>query len=231
MPERRMLAKSIIESDFFCDMPVDAQMLYIRLNMAADDDGFVASPRAIMRMHGFNDDTMKLLISKNFVLQFQKGDNFVYLIKHWKVHNYIQKDRYKRSAFQELLRDVYYDENKAYSLTPGGGHTPALPGLDTECIHDVSKMDTQVRLEIGKSKDSIGEVSTGEDNKKRIIYLYTAKNLESLTPELKERAMHFINLINFSVNLCKHPEKEEEIIALAAKEGIEIEKNEKNRSD
>ena len=169
MADRRMLAKSIIESDAFSDMPLEAQMLYVRLNLAADDDGFVSNPRTIMRGCGAGDDSMKLLITKKFILTFQKGDNFIYLIKHWRIHNYIQKDRYKASTFRELLRGVYYDENKAYSLNPGEGKTPVLPLQDTKCIQDVSntdteriqdvsEMDTQVRL--GKSKD---RVSLGED--------------------------------------------------------------------
>ena len=64
MAERRMLAKSIIESDAFMDMPAETQMLYIHLNMAADDDGFVANPRTIMRSCGSSNDSMKMLISK-----------------------------------------------------------------------------------------------------------------------------------------------------------------------
>ena len=161
MPERRMLAKSIIESDAFCTMPNEAQMLYVRLNMAADDDGFVSNPRTIMRAYGYGDDSMKLLIAKKFVIPFNRGDDFVFLIKHWKIHNYIQKDRYKASNFRELLRDVYLDENKAYSLTPGSDRNPALPsgipGMDTGCIHPVSKMDTQVRKELGEDRGSVGE--------------------------------------------------------------------------
>lgn len=161
MPERRMLAKSIIESDAFSNMPNDAQMLYVRLNMAADDDGFVSNPRTIMRAYGYGDDSMKLLIAKKFVIPFNRGDDFVFLIKHWKIHNYIQKDRYKASNFRELLRDVYLDENKAYSLTPGSDRKPALPsgvpGMDTGCIHPVSKMDTQVRKELGEDRGSVGE--------------------------------------------------------------------------
>lgn len=149
MPERRMLAKTIIDSDAFCNMPTDAQMLYVRLNMAADDDGFVSNPRSIMRMGGFGDDSMRLLIAKKFVLSFEYGDDFIFLIKHWKIHNYIQKDRYKASTFRSLLRDVYLDENKAYSLNPGEGKTP--------CIQDVYKLDTQVRI----GKDSVEE---GKDN-------------------------------------------------------------------
>lgn len=172
MADRRMLAKTIIESDHFAEMPAETQMLYVRLNLAADDDGFVANPRQIMRSCGAGDDSMKMLIAKKFVLSFKYNDNFVYLIKHWKVHNYIQKDRYKASAFKELLREVYYDENKAYSMTPGREKKPVLPPdpytdciqdvskPDAECIQDVSKMDNQVRL--GKSKDRVS-LEEGKD--------------------------------------------------------------------
>ena len=98
MAERRMLAKTIIDCDAFSNMPVEAQMLYVRLNMAADDDGFIKNPRMIMRMCGASDDSMKLLIAKKFVLSFEYGDDFVFLIKHWKIHNYIRNDRYKEST-------------------------------------------------------------------------------------------------------------------------------------
>lgn len=167
MAERRMLARSIMESDMFSDMPVTTQMLYVRLNMAADDDGFVANPRAIMRGYGFTDDDMKLLVAKNFVLCFQKGDGFIYLIKHWKVHNYIQKDRYKASKFREILRDMFLDENNAYTVTEGNSRRPCLQpncnisNPDTDCIQPVSILDTQDRL--GKSKDRL---EIGEDKKK-----------------------------------------------------------------
>lgn len=195
MPERRMLAKSIIDTDAFSDMPVESQMLYIRLNLAADDDGFVANPRSIMRMYGFGDDSMKLLIAKKFVISFQRGDSFVFLIKHWKIHNYIQKDRYKASNFRELLRDVYLDENKAYSLTPGESKTPVLPkasepvsGLDTDCIQPVSKMDTQVRL--GKDRGSVGEERLDED-KKNNSYFFEEKEKEA-------RIAHFVDLLKYA---------------------------------
>lgn len=160
-----MLAKTIIESDPFSDMPLEAQMLYVRLNLAADDDGFVSNPRLIMRSCGACDDSMRLLISKKFVLSFQRGDDFIYLIKHWKIHNTIQKDRYKASAFRDLLREVYLDENKAYSMTPGEGKIPALPSkTDPMCIQSVSKTDTE-RIHQGSITDTsciqpVSEVET-----------------------------------------------------------------------
>lgn len=186
MAERRMLAKSIIESDAFMDMPAETQMLYIHLNMAADDDGFVANPRTIMRSCGSSNDSMKMLISKKFVLTFEKNDNFLVVIKHWRIHNYIRSDRYKASTYKEFMRDLYYDENKAYTDSPDG-HTPCLQsgtGTETDGSQTVSapspvgipdgsqtvyqtgdSPETQVRLgkdSIDKAIVSVGEDSTGK---------------------------------------------------------------------
>ena len=136
MAERRMFAKSIIDSDAFLDMPATAQLLYFHLSMRADDDGFINQPKSIMRMTGCKDDDMKLLIAKKFLIPFETG---VVVIKHWKIHNYIAKDRYTETNYKEEKALLTLDENKAY----------------TRCIQPVYKMDTQV---------SIGKLSIDEDN-------------------------------------------------------------------
>ena len=87
-----MFAKRIIDSDAFLDMPLSTQSLYFRLSMRADDEGFINNPKRIQRMIGASDDDCKLLIAKGFILVFETG---VIVIKHWKIHNYIQKDRFK----------------------------------------------------------------------------------------------------------------------------------------
>ena len=97
MAERRMFAKTIIDSDAFLDMPLSAQSLYFHLAMRADDDGFINNPKKIQRMIGASEDDCKLLIAKKFVLVFDTG---VIVIRHWKLHNYIQKDRYKPTIYQ-----------------------------------------------------------------------------------------------------------------------------------
>jgi hypothetical protein len=166
MAERRMFSKAIIESDPFMDMPPEAQMLYIRLNMAADDDGFCDNPRAIMRACGASNDAMKLLIAKKFVLAFEKKDNFIVVIKHWRINNYIRKDTYRETKYKEFMKELYYDENRAYSLNPGDGHLPCLPPVDgpyTERTRAVDEPLTQDR--IGKDstgKDSLDQCSEGE---------------------------------------------------------------------
>ena len=142
MAERRMFAKSIIDSDAFLDMPLSAQALYFHLGMRADDDGFVNSPRRIMRLVSCSDDDMKLLIAKKFVIVFDSG---ILVIKHWRIHNYIQKDRYHETNYLDEKKHLRLKENGAYSL------------LDTECIQDGYEMDTEVRL--GKSEDSLDKDS------------------------------------------------------------------------
>ena len=150
--------------------------------MRADDDGFVNKPKSILRMTGCKDDDLSLLFLKKFLIPFESG---IVVIKHWKIHNYIQRDRYKASSFRELLRSVYLDENKAYSLTPGEGKRPALPPLDTDCIHDVSKMDTQVRL--GKSKDR-GRLEQ-DNNISSVSFEEEKQEKEESEPEWKQRAV------------------------------------------
>lgn len=148
MAERRMFAKTIVTSDAFLDMPASTRCLYFLLGMVADDDGFVNNPKSIMRQAGATIDDMNLLIAKRFILTFQSG---VVVIKHWCVHNTIQKDRYKETKYLEEKSTLMLDGNKAY--------TEAVSEVYPECIQDVSNPGPQVRL----GKDRLGEVRVGED--------------------------------------------------------------------
>lgn len=160
MAERRMFAKTIIDSDAFLDMPLSTQALYFHLSMRADDEGFVNNPKKIARMIGADDDSLKLLILKHFILPFDSG---IVVIKHWRIHNYIQRDRFKETAYAEERAQLEIKKNGAYTIKANGSETGSIQAssnLDTECIQGVSKLDTQDRL----GKVSIGEVSIGEGN-------------------------------------------------------------------
>ena len=158
MAERRMFAKTIIDSDAFIDMPLSTQALYFHLSMRADDDGFINNPKKIMRMIGASDDDFKVLCLKKFIIPFDSG---IVVIKHWKIHNYIQKDRYKPTV---------YAEEKAKLEVKGNGSY-------TECIQDVYNLETQVSIgkssiELGKDSIEVVEVSenvyTDNDNEKNV---------------------------------------------------------------
>lgn len=142
MAERRMFAKTIIDSDAFLDMPLSTQSLYFHLSMRADDDGFINNPKKIQRMVGCGDDDLKLLMAKRFILVFDSG---VIVIKHWKIHNYIRNDRYKPTLYQEEKAELAEKNSKAYTFK-----TEVIESENRLGIPDDNRMgyqmDTQVRL-------------------------------------------------------------------------------------
>ena len=173
MAERRMFAKTIIDSDAFLDMPATAQLLYFHLSMRADDDGFINKPKTIMRICGCKDDDMKLLIAKKFIIPFETG---IVVIKHWKIHNYIRNDRYKETKYKEEKASLTFDENNAYTFGIPSGY----------------QMDTQVRLgkdriELGKDRiDNMPDSDEPEPpapNKKPVKHKYGEYNNVLLTDD------------------------------------------------
>lgn len=115
MAEKRMFTKKIVDSDAFLDMPLSAQCLYFHLNMRADDDGFINNPKKIQRMIGASDDDLKLLIAKRFILVFENG---VIVIKHWRMHNTLRKDRYNPTQYQEQYKELSLKDNGSYTEKP-----------------------------------------------------------------------------------------------------------------
>lgn len=160
MAERRMIAKTIIDSDLFLDMPMSTQCLYFHLNMRADDDGFINNPKKIQRMIGCNDDDIKLLITKNFIIPFESG---VVVIKHWKIHNYIRMDRYKETLYKEEKSQLVTDKSKEYIL----GRPDDIPLVDQ-------------RL----TQDRLGKDRLGKDNiptKEKCVTGYMNENLSFMS--------------------------------------------------
>lgn len=145
MADRRMFSKKIVDTDAFLDMPSTARLLYYDLAMRADDEGFIGSPKGVMRTTGASIDDMNILIMRKFVIPFESG---VVVIRHWKIHNYIQNDRFKPTVYVEEKAQLSKGSDNAYQV-------------DTNCIQNVSSLDTQVRLgKDSKGKDSIGEVKS-----------------------------------------------------------------------
>ena len=168
---RRMFTTKIVDSDAFLDMPMSAQALYFHLNMRADDDGFINNPKKIMRMINASEDDLKLLITKRFILVF---DNGVIVIKHWRMHNLIRKDRYHPTQYQEQLMSLEIKENGAY--TEHGNH------LTTSWQPNGNQLATEVRL----GKDSIGK-----DNISSSILEEEFEQLWSLYPKKQGKKRAF----------------------------------------
>lgn len=131
MAERRMFAKTIVLSDAFLDMPLSARCLYFTLGMLADDDGFVNSPKSIMRQVGASTDDLNILLAKKFVLDFDSG---VIVIKHWRINNYLRSDRYTETKYIEEKKLLEIDKNGSYHVGIPGG----IPSIGKDRLVEVS---------------------------------------------------------------------------------------------
>jgi hypothetical protein len=180
MAQRRMFSLEVVDTDAFLEMPQSAQLLYFHLSMRADDDGFVDNPKKIMRMIGSSDDDMKILIAKRFIIIFESG---IIVIKHWKIHNYIAKDRYHETNYIKEKGLLKVKDNGSY----------------TECIQDVDKMETQVRL----GKVRLGEVKEKEINKEKELSIpkeSPRQVMENFLKSIQEENGEFFSLVE---RLCE----------------------------
>lgn len=176
MAEKRMFSKKIIDTDWFMDMPASSQNLYFHLSMRADDDGFVSSPKRIIKLIGATEDDYKILIGKKFIIPFESG---VCVITDWRINNYLRNDRYAETVYKEEKEQLTLNENGKYIL--------GIPAVDlvlsnsisnSNSIYNYNKEDESVREEENKKqKHKYGEY-------KHI--LLTDEELEKLNTEFGE---------------------------------------------
>ena len=186
MANKRMFAKTIIDSDAFLDMPLSTQALYFHLSMRADDDGFINNPKKISRMIGCGEDDLKLLIAKKFLLNFESG---VVVIKHWLIHNTLRKDRHTPTNYQDELKQLTQKENGSYKKVDD----ISIPNrIDVTPTDDDNQLATtwqpdgnQLATQYSIDKYSIDKLSkdtlSGSDEPDRVPY-------EEITDYLNEKA-------------------------------------------
>lgn len=193
MAQRRMFSKKITDTDSFLDMPLSAQALYFHLNMGADDEGFVDNVKKIQRSIGASNDDLKILIGKGFLIPFESR---VVVIRHWRIHNYIQADRFQATIYQDEKEQLEFDKSKIASIKP----------LD-QCIQNVSKMDTQVRLgEDSLYKDRLDKVNnlySGEDEKKSLSQIIKSTSVKINDRQIQQ-IQEYIGLDNMTVEMIDY---------------------------
>ena len=99
MAERRMVSKTVTQTQKFLRLPLEAQALYFHLILNSDDDGLVeAFP--VVRMIGSSEDSLGLLVIKQFIKPL--GEDMVYFITDFNEQNKIRPDRHKPSIHRDL---------------------------------------------------------------------------------------------------------------------------------
>ena len=195
MAQKRMFNNSVVGSDEFLEMPDSSQNLYFHLSMQADDDGFVDKWKSIMRMTGKKEDDLKILIAKSFVIPFNTG---VLVIRHWRLNNYLQKDRYKETIYKDEKARLTIDKSNVYNL-------------DTECIHSIDKnrldkisIDKNSKEKEQEESESCGDgfqkVSKFYEENINLLTPYTSKVLEDFTDELGEDLVIYAMQISIENN-------------------------------
>ena len=188
MANRRMFSLSVIDTDNFLDMPATTQSLYFHLGMRADDDGFVSSPKKIATLANCSNDDLRILASKGYIIPFESG---VIVITHWKQHNYIQSDRYRKTTYKEERAQLMLAEN--------------VYKLDVDCIQESYKMEPQYRLskDIVRVRDNKNTICASDhaqsDSKAEINAffesvwkLYPSKKGKGQVSDAKKKALYKI---------------------------------------
>lgn len=191
MANRRMFSLDVVDTDRFLDMPVTTQALYFHLGMRADDDGFVSSPKRITKAVGCNEDDLKILLSKGYIILFESG---VIVISDWNINNWIRPDRKHNTRFEyeqallEMKNDIYVFNDEQQ---PNGNqmttkrHTEVSIGKDS-----IDK----VNINTNCASDNAPKASRSEINEffERIWKLYPNKKGKGQVSDAKKRKLYEI---------------------------------------
>jgi len=181
MAHKRMFSQSIVASDAFLDMPLSSQLLYFHMGMEADDDGFVANPKKVMRMVGCQDDDFRVLIGKKFIITFSSG---ICVVKHWKINNYIRSDRYIPTLYKEEMLALEIKENNGYKRLTTTGVPKVGKGLT-----EYSKEENSIVKKSKEQKNPHGEfknVLLTIKEYKSVVSLMGEENTLELIEELSD---------------------------------------------
>lgn len=194
-----MYSDKIVETDKFLDMPVSSQNLYWHLCMHADDDGFLGNPKTITRSIGAQQDDLKILIEKGYVIVFEDG---AIAITDWFVHNYIPKDRYHETVYKEDKKKLEVTETQQYRLVT---RKPIVQ--DTESKQDDSNMDTKKEQDVNSldtsciqddnkvyTEDKLSKDKLSKDN--NIYKLSSSENIDT-DPEQKSQKIPYEKIIDY----------------------------------
>ena len=168
MADKRMFSLKIVDSDLFLDMPLSSQCLYFHLSMRADDDGFVNNPKKIIKIIGANEDDLKILIAKGFVIVFDQG---IIVITHWKINNFIRKDRYKPTLYENELHSLSQTKNGMYIKEVG--------------CHLVNQRLSSGQPSIGKGRLDKVSIDKGREEQSTPIFYGEFKNVRLSKEEYK----------------------------------------------
>lgn len=196
MANRRMFEREIMELDDFVDMPASTRLLYVYIALDADDEGFLGSPKKVMRAFGGSEDDIKILIAKGFLIAFESG---VVVVTHWHEHNKIRKDRIKATR--------YIEEKQSLQLVDLQWQKPSDNQVSTKCQPSDNQMSAQVSIGLGL--DLVEDSIDIEEKRKESLAVFECWNSQLNTTTHRT---HKDNVESAYKSLIKDKYTEEEIL-------------------
>ena len=196
MARKRMFDLEIINQDSFLDLPMESKAIYFLLGMEADDEGFVA-PKKVLRLYGGTEDSLKILIAKNFIIPFSTG---VIVITDWKRNNWLDSRRIKNTIYQEEKTQITYNpKSEKYEFNG--------------CLTDAKQMLSENSIE----ENRVEEISVEENS----IDIYSPAKAEQCTIPYKE-ICEYLN-IRTNSNYKHTTKKTKDLIKARFNEGFTLE--------
>ena len=195
MARKRMFSLLVVDTDEFLDMPSSTQSLYYHLGMRADDDGFVASPKKIVKLVNCSNDDLKLLIAKGFIIPFDSG---IIAIRHWKLNNDLKKDRYTPTIYLNEKSTLKVNKNKVYSIDGNN--------LETNWRQNGNKLETQNSIDKNskdknsKDKNSKEYIEQKQEENQEQIQEQKQVKKEKVKKEKKPKETHNSIIENYTIN-------------------------------
>ena len=197
-----MFSKEVTTSDLFVDMPSSSQLLYFHLGMEADDEGFIGNAKMLSRAYGSNNDDLKLLEAKGFIIAFPSG---VTVVKDWNLNNKIRKDRQKPTIYTEEKTLLSLDSKGSYLL---GNQVSTIPQPND------NQMSAQDRIgEVRLGKDRLGKDSIDASQPNAFQEKSSGEDINSLLSEYLDSFIQFS-----SKNIAKRAMAQVEFMKLSSEE-------------
>lgn len=187
-----MFDKAITNNDIFLEMPDSTQNLYFHLSMEADDDGFVDNWKSVMRMTGKKEDDLKLLVVKKFIIPFDSG---VIVIRHWRINNYLRRDRYRETKYLFEKEQLKIEKNEEYSLRsttgiPGGipSGNPVKYSIEENSIEENSSTNNYLTIDRCIEEPLNEEIASDdfEAKEESVVYEMDTKKLQNVCEILEK---------------------------------------------
>lgn len=221
MADRRMFAKSVVESARFLKMPATSQNLYFHLGMNADDDGVVEAYSVINLVKAHEDD-LRVLYSKGFVNIL--NEDLVTYISDWREQNKLRADRKKDSIYKELLLQLLPDvellEKKERSdlakkegQSMDGPRTAQCSVVEDRVVQDRLEECSAAGADTNSSKYRIGNESLSTTDYENLIKRYSKGLVESVIQRILSKPYHGCLNVSTISSWCEEHKREFHVVA------------------